>query len=316
MSLSTPSNSPFHGTQLLCPICLSRSSTTPSTLKLNTDQRSLICSNNHSFDIAKQGYVNLLPVQQKKSANPGDSKEMVLARKQFLELGYYLPLADALVDAVKQTLPQANHMPVILDAGCGEGYYTDHLQRSLCHSYPDTTVYGFDIAKPAMIEAAKRNKSIINFVSTIKAIPLPRHYCDVIFSVFSPLQTEQLHQTLKADGTLIVLSAGKNHLQQLKALLYDEVSEYNEDKFLSQLASHFTLFSRSVVQQTMNMNSRDDILSLLAMTPHFWRASPDAKKRLDQYQQLAIDIDVQLMVFKPRHDIQPMTLTVEPATNE
>lgn len=286
---------------LLCPLCLSANADNTSPhLQLSNNQRSMVCEKNHTFDIAKQGYVNLLPVQQKKSSNPGDSKEMVIARKAFLGLGYYQPLVDALVLASKQQLGDDNKTPVVLDAGCGEGYYTDHLQSTLTESYDNLTVYGFDIAKPAVQEMAKRNKSICSFVSTIKAIPILPHSCDLITSVFSPMQPEQFHQLLKTDGTLLVLSAGKNHLHQLKSLLYTEIADYNEDKFLQQLESHFSLSERIPVQQVMTMKSNEDILSLLAMTPHFWRASPEAKKKLDSIQQLSVDIDVQLMVFTPK----------------
>ena len=295
---------------LLCPLC--ETSNAAELLHPSTDQRSLVCAQNHTFDIAKQGYVNLLPVQQKKSLDPGDNKEMVLARKKFLGLGYYQPLVNALIESCSQQL-STNHLnasqatlhtktaPVILDAGCGEGYYTDALHNALATQYPDLTTYGFDIAKPAVIEAAKRNKSLSCFVSTIKAIPIAAQSCDLIISVFSPMQPSQFQRLLKPSGNLMVLCAGKNHLHQLKSLLYDNTSDYDEDKFLAQMDSHFTLSKRIAIQQTMEMRSNHDILSLLAMTPHFWRTSPEAKKQLDSIQQLAVDIDVQLLQFTPKH---------------
>ncbi|OUR87261.1 hypothetical protein A9Q81_26545 [Gammaproteobacteria bacterium 42_54_T18] len=290
---------------LLCPLC--ETSNTAALLHPSTDQRSLVCPQNHTFDIAKQGYVNLLPVQQKKSLTPGDNKEMVLARKKFLGLGYYQPLVNALIESCTQHLSTIHHgsnqtaSPVILDAGCGEGYYTGELHNALAIQYPDLTTYGFDIAKPAVIEAAKRNKSLNCFVSTIKAIPIAPQSCDLIISVFSPMQPSQFQRLLKPSGNLMVLCAGKNHLHQLKSLLYDNTSDYDEDKFLAQMDSHFTLSKRIAIQQTMAMNSNHDILSLLAMTPHFWRTSPEAKKQLDRIQQLAVDIDVQLLQFTPKH---------------
>ncbi|OUS27853.1 hypothetical protein A9Q99_13905 [Gammaproteobacteria bacterium 45_16_T64] len=268
-------------------------------LTLSEDLRSLACEQKHSFDIAKQGYVNLLPVQQKKSQHPGDSKEMVLARKQFLGLGYYQPLVDALVSSTQQHLSSITS-PVILDAGCGEGYYTDNLHRALAESNDELTAYGFDIAKPAVLEAAKRNRSICFFVSTIKAVPIAPHSCDVIISIFSPINTEQFQHMLKPGGKLIVLCAGKNHLHQLKSLLYTSTADYDDDKFLAPLDSHFTLSERSSIQHTMNLTSQHDIMSLLAMTPHFWRASPEAKQQLETINQLLVDIDVQRMIFTPK----------------
>ncbi len=291
---------------LLCPLC--ETANAAELLHPSADQRSLVCAQNHTFDIAKQGYVNLLPVQQKKSLTPGDNKEMVLARKKFLGLGYYQPLVNALAESCSQYLSathistsQTETAPVILDAGCGEGYYTDNLHNALATQYPDLTTYGFDIAKPAVIEAAKRNKYLNCFVSTIKAIPIASQSCDLIISVFSPMQPSEFQRLLKPSGNLMVLCAGKNHLHQLKSLLYDNTSDYDEDKFLAQMDSHFTLSKRIAIQQTMAMNSNHDILSLLAMTPHFWRTSPEAKKQLDSIQQLAVDIDVQLLQFTPKY---------------
>lgn len=282
---------------LLCPLCLARHHDAPQ-LSLDDAQRSLTCLHNHRFDLAKQGYVNLLPVQQKKSQQPGDSKEMVLARKAFLTLGYYQPLVDALVRGATSALA-GEPSPVLLDAGCGEGYYTDQLHQALRAEHPNLTSYGFDIAKPAIVEAAKRNKSICFFVSTIKAIPIEAHSCDVVISVFSPINPEQFRHLLKPQGKLIVLCAGKQHLHQLKSLLYRTTTEYDDDKFLGPLEKYFTLSNRTSVQQTMNLNSQHDIHALLAMTPHFWRATPEAKKQLETLDQLHVDIDVQQMIFTP-----------------
>ena len=190
---------------------------------------------------------------------------------------------------------------MILDAGCGEGYYTDHLHQALSQSHPSLQTYGFDIAKPAIIEAAKQNSNLRCFVASIKTIPIAQKSCDIIISIFSPMQPEQFHQLLKKDGNLIILCAGKNHLKQLKSLLYDNTNDYNEDKFLTHLDSHFTLAERTPIQHTMKMINNNHIMSLLAMTPHFWRTSPEAKSELNTIHQLSVDIDVQLMRFTPKN---------------
>ena len=303
---------------LLCPLCLhsqesnntandatnnAPASTMTPLLSISNDQRSLVCEHNHTFDIAKQGYVNLLPVQQKKSLTPGDSKDMVLARKKFLNLGYYQPLVDALIQTCNASIPKDKSAPILLDAGCGEGYYSDHIQQALIQQHPELVCYGFDIAKPAVKEAAKRNAALSCFVSTIKAIPLVPQSCDIIISVFSPMQPAQFQRLLQSGGSLIVLCAGKQHLHQLKSLLYDSTNDYNEDKFLAQLDSHFTLVQRTSIQQTMNLSSQHDIAALLAMTPHFWRASPEAKQKLNGIDRLEVDIDVQLMLFHPKRPL-------------
>ena len=124
--------------QYLCPLCQS---------PLSLTQRSYQCTNNHCFDKAKEGYVNLLPVQFKHSINPGDNKQMVNARRQFLSCGHYQPLANTLVNLVKDV---AKSEASLLDAGCGEGYYTHQFKQH------NQTVYGIDIAKEAIKKSSKK----------------------------------------------------------------------------------------------------------------------------------------------------------------
>jgi 23S rRNA (guanine745-N1)-methyltransferase len=115
------------------------------------------CDNGHTFDCAKEGYVNLLLAQHKNSKAPGDSKEMVVARQQFLAQGYYRPLADKIgaivADFVNNKTPLS-----LLDAGCGEGYYTGQVLDKLVQQGVSVIASGIDISKPAIIKAAKRKK--------------------------------------------------------------------------------------------------------------------------------------------------------------
>src|SRR5690554_174133 len=111
------------------------------------------CSAGHQFDRAKQGYVNLLPVQQKKSLQPGDNKDMVRARKNFLDTGYYSPVASALSNMVLTHINNSGAAePAYLDAGCGEGYYLAEFIRHASEQPTEHSValLGLDISKWAM----------------------------------------------------------------------------------------------------------------------------------------------------------------------
>jgi len=282
----------YQAQHLLCPLC-------KKPLTCAAESKSFLCERNHTFDIAKQGYVNLLPVQQKRSKQPGDSKEMVLARKHFLELGYYQPLADALYQQTLKSMSHSNQPALVLDAGCGEGYYTKQLHQRLHAQSHKINTYAFDISKPAITEAAKCSAEISWFVSTIKDVPLAPRSVDVLISVFSPLQTAHFQQLLSPNGTLITLSAGSNHLQQLKELIYTDVSTYDPDKAIKQLQPNFRLEKRQALQYTLSLTKPSHINALLSMTPHFWKASPDTKARLNALEHLELDIDVQLMTFQP-----------------
>ena len=121
---------------LLCPLC---------GRALTARDRRYVCAENHSFDIARQGYVNLLTVQQKHSRHPGDTQQQVLCRREFLEAGFYAPIAQTLIDTARQLEVSGP----VLDVGCGEGYYSTRLARAL--GLPLT---GLDISKDAVRCAA------------------------------------------------------------------------------------------------------------------------------------------------------------------
>ena len=143
-------------TAFICPLCQT------SFTQTNNTQ---ICENNHHFDIAKEGYLNLLPVNAKNSKNPGDNKEMMMARRTFLNSGGYLPLAEKLSFLIKELLAE-KEQATLLDLGCGEGYYTEFLAGNLPDS---TTISALDISKVAVRYAAKRYKTI-NFCVHSKSV--------------------------------------------------------------------------------------------------------------------------------------------------
>ena len=126
----------------ICPVCKS---------EISLFERTYKCNNNHCFDLSKDGYVNLLMSQQSSSKRHGDDKLMVKARRDFLDTGAYLPLAEKLVKLAKRHFCGTR----ILDIGCGEGYYTDHILRALSNEQVELSA--FDISRDAVKLAAKRN---------------------------------------------------------------------------------------------------------------------------------------------------------------
>ena len=118
--------------KLLCPVC---------GAELEKQEHALRCSAGHSFDIARQGYVNLLPVQQKRSLHPGDTREQVASRRRFLDTGLYAPICDALCE----TAAELGASGPVLDVGCGEGYYAARLARAL-----GCELVGLDISKESV----------------------------------------------------------------------------------------------------------------------------------------------------------------------
>ena len=243
--------------QYQCPLCSSA---------LIKNENSFQCEHNHSFDIAKEGYVNLLPVQQKKSLQPGDDKNMVLARRAFLQQGYYEFLRSALVDEISQLAP-AN----VVDLGCGEGYYTDELQR-----VTSCLTYGIDISKSAVKYAAKRNKQVNYAVATNAHLPFGDQSIQVIANVFAPLVGEECQRILTKDGVIVSVAPGPNHLIELKQKIYQTPQLHDVPK----PPAGFNTQSSKVVSKQVQLDNPSDIENLLTMTPFGWKISPQAKSEL------------------------------------
>lgn len=275
--------------QIICPLCKQ---------PLTDTGKSWCCDNNHSFDKAKQGYTHLLPVQHKKSKAPGDDKNMVAARGRFLSGGYYKPLSEHINQLLIERIDPPPDKPVaVIDAGCGEGYYTSQLQQSLSDKGISSDICGIDISKFAVLAGAKRNKNVSWFVANSAAMPVADYSADILLSFFAPLLAQEFRRCLKPTGLLLVASTGPNHLIELRRLLYDEV----DDKTLqpdNQLADLFSpQVAQNPVQYTIDLTDNQAIIDLLAMTPHFWRVSPQRKKVLDQLEKLTVSIDINLHCY-------------------
>lgn len=272
------------------------------------------CKSNHNFDSAKQGYTYLLPVQHKKSKSPGDDKTMVDARHRFLMSGFYQKVSDQcnqlLIEYFQQ---QSITQPIIVDAGCGEGYYTNRLQQTLDQQSVSADITGIDISKFAITTAAKSNKAIRWFVANSSKLPVADKNAQAILSLFSPLPTAEFYRALNSNGVLLVASTGEQHLIELRKMLYDEVKNKAFDPVQS-IASHFMPseliannreLAKSSLNYSIELNNCEIIKDLFAMTPHYWRVSPERKAQLDTIDHLTVTIDIQIHLFQPKLAITP-----------
>ncbi len=266
---------------------------------LQLSNQQLRCTNGHSFDIARQGYVNLLPVQQKRSKDPGDSKDMVLARSNFLNTGVYEPVVSLLADKI-ETLIRDQDKLCLLDAGCGEGYYTDWIVKYLEANNQNKclSVVGLDISKPAIHEAAKRNKQIGWVVGTNRQPPLLADSVDIILCVFGFQSFDGFKTILKPGGRIILVEPGPNHLTELREIIYSDVKK-TEPMALTHLAS-----MGLVLEETQKLNFKtgpidnDSIRNLLLMTPHFYRANKEGRKAALNLDEIDLTVDVVFRLLK------------------
>ncbi|WP_394175380.1 23S rRNA (guanine(745)-N(1))-methyltransferase [Thalassotalea litorea] len=263
-----------------CPLCQN-----PLHLHATTFR----CENNHSFDMAKEGYVNLLPVQFKHSKDPGDNKQMVNARRAFLEQDFYLPLRNKLVTIYKEAVQSTE--PNVLDIGCGEGYYTS------AHKTPGNQVYGIDIAKNAIRIAAKKYQDCQFSVASIAQLPFADASIDWAYSVYAPIKVEEFHRIIKTGGDLVVVSPGEKHLWQLKSLIYRTPQPHDESP--PQMPG-FELIEQTRLAYEMNMANIEDRFNLLAMTPFAFKSSDALTKALTDAQQFTCETDFIIRRYK-RH---------------
>ncbi len=262
----------------LCPVCKT---------SLTQQASSWVCTNNHSFDIAKKGYVNLLLSHKMKSKNPGDSKMMIQARQAFLSAGHYQPLADAIV-----TLAREHGMQRMLDAGCGEGYYTSELAQS------GIGMAGLDISKEGIQAACRRDKSIDWCIGSVNDLPYEQGYFDGVLSVFCRVDDGEFKRVLRNSGLVIFVGPGDNHLPQLRAGLYDEVRPYEKAKQEEYLPS-FEPLSDVSINFPIHLTSSEQVHNLLCMTPHYWSTNPAQQQRLLSAGGLDDTADIQLRVYRP-----------------
>jgi 23S rRNA (guanine745-N1)-methyltransferase len=258
-------------------------------LPLVQDGKRLLCAHGHSFDIARQGYVNLLGASDKRSQDPGDSKGMVNARREFLDTGHYLPVANRLVDLLK---PVISCNSVIVDAGCGEGYYLQQLQTQL-ESTADCqpSLIGFDISKWA-VQAASRRLSATWLVASNRNIPVAANSADCVLSLFGFPVFESFKKALKEGGSLVCVNAGPRHLIELREIIYPEIKHSESTVVQQALAAGFTAGETSTLEFKTAALNREEIQLLLTMTPHLFRASHAGKERAAQLDQLAVTVDV------------------------
>lgn len=244
------------------------------------------CENNHAFDQAKEGYVNLLPVQFKRSIAPGDNKAMVMARRAFLDQGFYQPLVDKMLTLYQQ---YGDGCSPLLDAGCGEGFYTHQHKTKTNH------VYGVDIAKETIKIAAKRYKTCHFSVGTLSKLSFSDHYFAWLVSVYAPILETEFSRLLKKGGYLLTVTPAKKHLYELKELIYIEANEHDTTKCPIE---KLTLVEEHQLTYPMHFTDINDVLNLLAMTPFAFKASDELKNKIKEMKNFTCQADFILRLYK------------------
>ncbi len=246
---------------LICPVCEQQLHTASGTIR---------CVNGHSFDIAREGYVNLLRAS-KNGDLIGDDKFSARSRRDFLNKGYYSVLQEALCDIFRDK--QGN----VLDICCGEGYYTAALGQN-----PNLQVFGFDISREMVRLAAKRGNGTY-FVANMASIPVAESSMDFCTHLFAPFNEAAFARTLKQGGRLFTVVPGRFHLWGLKQALYD--TPYENDEKLPETQNLQLVFVQKVSKE-ITLATAEDIQAVFRMTPYYFHTSQKDKDKLSGMDQL------------------------------
>lgn len=273
-----------------CPLCQQ---------PLLPNPQGLACASRHQFDRAREGYLNLLPVQQKKSLDPGDSPAMIQARRAFLQAGFYQPLSDAINQMMLSlTLPTE---PNLLDIGCGEGYYSARLQQALhAQMAPHGQFYGIDISKAAVKAAAKQYPQLQVAVASSYQLPFADQSIAALLRIYAPSKAAELARVCQLGGYLLTVTPAPQHLLQLKQRIYSEVRLHSDHINGEEGFVHTT---RQQLSWTFQPQDAAALAQLLQMIPLGYRFTPEIRQQL-LLDLPAIQLDFYLDLYQ-RSEQQP-----------
>ncbi len=266
-----------------CPVC---------GAPLTREHGAYRCPARHSFDIAREGYTYLLPPNQKHSAAPGDDRGMAAARREFLSKGYYEPLLNTLCS---QILSLSGDSPAILDAGCGEGYYTAGIYRALQSAGKAPRMAGTDISKSILRYAARRERAVEFAVASSYHLPLADGGLDLLVDCFSPLALDEFTRVLRPGGFFLYVVPAAEHLWELKQVLYDRPypNEERETPY-----EDFRYEAIVPVEGVISLPCQGDLHALFQMTPYYWKTPRAGAERLAALESLDCRIAFRIHVFR------------------
>ena len=270
-------------TLFTCPICAA---------PLQREEGRYLCPNRHSYDLSREGYVHLLPANKKHSKEPGDDKAMAAARTRFLDGGWYSHLRDALCELVLEHL---NEGGALLDAGCGEGYYTAGIAEALERAGRRCAIAGVDLSKYTLKKAAKRTKQAEFAVASVYHLPVGDSAADVLLDCFSPLAIDEYRRVLKTGGVFLYVVPAAEHLYEMKEVLYDAPYANAEEDIPYDGFESLGVVS---VSKEIHLPDSETIMALFGMTPYAWKTPKEGVERLRQRSELTVTAAFRIHVFR------------------
>lgn len=267
----------------ICPVCKNG---------LFEEEKLYRCQNGHCFDKSKFGYVNLLQSQKSSSKRHGDDRLMVRARRDFLDAGYYSFLRESLCGICVDYLPNGGDM---LDAGCGECYYSAEIKSRFEQNKINSEFFGVDISKDALEFASKRKSGIKTAVASLFDLPFANNSLDAVLNVFSPEAFDEFYRVLKIGGYLIRVIPLEKHLLGLKSAIYDE-------PYLNEIPdtaiNGFELFDKKQIKSYLNLKSNEDIQNLFKMTPYYYKTGTSDQNKINSLDFLETQAEFEIRIYR------------------
>lgn len=262
---------------LCCPVCGG---------VIEKENASLLCGAGHRFDIAKKGYVNLAPHKKSRLYDAA----LFESRQRAFRAGFYDEVCSALIKAAKRHVKNAE--PVLLDAGCGEGFYALGLKKAL----PGAGVIGIDLEKEAVQIAARGGNDVIWLVADLAHIPLKAHGADAVFNIFSPAGYAEFKRVLKPGGVLVKAVPGEFYLKELRQAAQGELSggAYSPARVLEHFGTNWQTLERIRVTNTYPVTP-EQLADFLRLTPMLARVD---MQKLQTAHIKTVTIDVEIAVGK------------------
>ena len=259
----------------------------------------------HSFDMAREGYCNLLVVQHKASRNPGDSKVMVEARRRFLETGHFAPIVDRMFTTVRECVAAAAGGAFnIVDAGCGEGYYLDRLsQIAVSNPEPGTLgLAGIDVSKWAVKAATRRNAPVMWLVANNRTPPFLAGSVDLVLCLFGFPVWDGFKKIQKSGGHVLLVDPAADHVLELREIIYPTVRRSPPPRLAAAEAAGYRLRREEGLRFSVALTDAEMIHDLVAMTPHAHRVAQAGKIALANLSTLTLTVDVTFRLLRLDRD--------------
>lgn len=214
---------------------------------------------------------------------------MAAARTRFLDGGHYAPLRETLCRLAVDQNPA-----VMLDSGCGEGYYTTGVYEALAQVGTDTRCAGVDLSRSALKKAARRAKSVEFAVASVYHLPVEDDAVDLLLNCFSPLALDEFRRVLRTGGTYLYVVPGAKHLWELKQVLYEKPYENPVENVLYEGFDYAEVIP---VEFSMDLDTAA-LQDLFRMTPYYWKTPKAGAERLTALERLDVTASFRIHVFR------------------